>query len=213
MKHPGNFLNFFGIPLKYPWNNIERPLNLPWNTYHWNFLETSVKLIWNLLETCLKLAWIILETYLKHPWKTFETILENPWNTLEILLKLPWLFLETSLKYPWNFLKTSLKHPRNFLETPLKITWNNALQTPKTLKEKKGTNKRTNWVTTLLLELLIAAKKKIVHLKDLPLGWCGKSLKISYFKNLKPFYITNNRTEWQRHILSCFSQLISQHLF
>ena len=30
--------------------------------------------------------------------------------------------------------------------------------------------------------------KKRQCAKDLPLGWCGKSLKILYFKNLKSFF-------------------------
>ena len=50
------------------------------------------------------------------------------------------------MKHPWNFLETPLK-----LQTPLKLSWNtiqNSLgldKTPRTLKDKKGTDERTEW--------------------------------------------------------------------
>ena len=58
-----------------------------------------------------------------------------------------------------NFPETSLNFPEDTLETSL--TFKIILQAPKTLIKKRGQlDERINLVTTSLLELLIAAKKR-----------------------------------------------------
>ena len=108
----------------------------------------------------MKLSWNTLDISQKLPWNTFETSLKHSWNFLEVPFKLPLTTIKTPLKHPLTTVK-SLWHSLMHYDIP------NALQTPRTLKEKKGTHTRkhentnepTNWVTTSLLELLIAAKK------------------------------------------------------
>ena len=115
------------------------PFNLTWN-----FLETPLKFPRNFLETLLKHSWNFFETLLKHLWNTLETSLKLPWNTLETSTK-----LQTVFKLPWNTIETLLTR-RNFNYTKRKKGGENT-------KTRKHTRK--HWVTTSLLELLIAAKK------------------------------------------------------
>ena len=185
--------NFLATLFKLAWNFLETSLKYLWNTHetalnhHWNFPDTPIKLFYNTLETHLKL----LETPLNLTWCTLDTFLKHPWNFPQTFLEHYRSFRETPFKFPWNFF---VLNPYKFLETSLKLSWNpfealhtlksflkyhwNTLEldtTQRTLKEKRGkhTEEWTHWVTTSLLELLIAAKKIYETLGGNGVKWVG----------------------------------------
>ena len=96
--------------------------------------KNDLKIFENTIGTTLKYLRIPFEKIFKHPTNIHATSLEHPWNTLGDFLEHPWI---------WSTLRTPLRHTWGFEYSQ---------------QTKMTTHRRTDLVTSSLLELLIAAK-------------------------------------------------------
>ena len=133
------------------------------STNFWKTLKTFLQHPWNFLKTPWKPYLNSSNTSFNHPKNKnfYEIPLKLPQSSLKTPLRDSRNFLEThflSMKLAWNILDNSLKPPLDFLETPFKLF---RLRKNWSCHSLRPYHTRTQWVTTSLLELLIAAKKSV----------------------------------------------------